>query len=111
MKSFATLDDEFKGYLKQLIETGKLEKGSGATSVGVVQTILNLGIENLSKKQIGVFYDYVLGKFVIEKCEICGDEIPWSYIINALKNGLCETCTETRKRVKEEKENKAKARK
>ena len=111
MKPFASLDDDFRNYLKQLIDTGQLEKKSGPTSVGVVQTILNFGIENLSKKQAGVFYDHVLKKFVIEKCKICGDEIPWSFMINALKNGHCETCMETRRRVKEGKKKKAKTQK
>ena len=89
----------------QLIETGRLMKMSGNTSVGIVETILNNGLENLSPKQAEVFYEHVIKKAVVRTCKICDDEIPWPFMFDALNNGhLCQICSETREQVKKKAE-------
>ena len=100
MKPFAKLDDDFKDP-EAAIETGHLKKLSGDTSVGIVETILKNGLENLSPKQAEVFYEHVINKVVVRSCKICDDEIPWPYMFDALNNGhLCQICSETREQVK-----------
>jgi len=41
MEPFATLNEEFKKYLTQLVESGRLNEMSGSISVGIARVIVN----------------------------------------------------------------------
>ena len=101
MKKFAELDNDFKEYLFVLQASGSLREKSGTVSEGIVETLLNHGLEGLSSKQVKVFYEHVLSKFFIEKCAICNEDIQWPQMFEAYKNkNMCEICVKTRQAVK-----------
>jgi len=94
MKPFARLDRGFRSYLQRLVDTGRLKKESGSISLGISEQLLDAGFESLSIKQSQVFFEYVIGKLVINKCGFCKNDIPWSEMYAALDNGdYCRECS------------------
>ena len=104
MNKFAHLDDGFRKYLQKLIETGRLEKECQDTCFGIAKILIDKGFECLNGNQIKPFYDFVIGKLVIDKCGFCRDDIPWPEMFDALDNGgYCSTCARAHEEVMKEK--------
>ncbi len=100
MKPIARLDRGFRSYLKKLIDSGRLKKRYGIVSLGVAEQLLNDGFETLSGRQAQVFYEYVIGRLVINKCGFCKNDIRWSEMYAALDNGgYCKDCAKTHQEV------------
>jgi hypothetical protein len=100
MKPIARLDRGFRSYLQKLIDSGRLKKEYGKVSLGVTEQVLNDGIETLTARQAPVFYDYVIGRLVINKCGFCKNDIRWSEMYAALDNGgYCKDCAKKRQEV------------
>ena len=100
MKPFARLDRGFKSYLKKLVDTGRLKKEVGRTSLGISEQVLAAGLESLSVKQSQVFFEFVIGRLVIDKCGFCKDDIRWSEMYAALDNGgFCKDCAKAHQEI------------
>ena len=100
MKPFARLDRGFRSYLKKLVDSGRLKKEYGKVSLGIAKQVLNDGLETLSGKQVQVFYDFVIEKLVINKCNFCKDDIRWSEMYAALDNGgFCKDCAKAHQEI------------
>ena len=75
--------DEFKEFLKQLVESGK---GDGV----------------LSPEQMKVF-DRMIDTNVIENCQRCGVPIPWEEMFIAIDNGgYCCYCQHMMEKIEKE---------
>ena len=81
-------EPDFKGYLNDLINTGRLSD----TEAGITKQVIDKGYDSLSEKQKFVF-DRAISNNSIDECKTCGTDIPWSEMLNALDNGgLCSHC-------------------
>lgn len=90
--------DESKGFLKQLVESDRLED----TELGIAKLVLNKGYESLSPKQIQVF-DRMIDTNVIENCQRCGVPIPWEEMFMATDNGgYCCYCQYMMEKIEKE---------
>jgi hypothetical protein len=67
MRTFAYLDEGFKNYLKQIVDSGHLKKVSRNVSFDITKILLENGFESLSAKQVLVFFEHVVGKLIIDK--------------------------------------------
>lgn len=82
-------DDDFAGFLQQIVDMGDLED----TALGITKQVINQGEKSLSEKQEHVFQRYVLDRFTVSKCSRCGSDIPWCEMYDAsTKNGMCNYC-------------------
>ena len=90
--------DEFKGFLKQLVESGRLE----GTELGIAKLVLDKGYGNLSPKQMKVF-NRMIDANVIENCQRCGAPIPWEEMFVAVDNGgYCSYCQHMMEKIEKE---------
>lgn len=81
-------ESDFKDYLNDLINTGRLSD----TEAGIAKQVIDKDYDSLSEKQKFVF-DRAISNNSIEECKTCGTDIPWSEMLNALDNGgLCSHC-------------------
>ena len=81
-------EDDFKGFVQQLIDYGRLED----KEAGIAKRMLDKGYDTLSDKQKFVF-DKTIEKNTIKNCNRCGCNIPWSEMYEALGNGgYCNYC-------------------
>lgn len=88
MDKMRFLEDDFKGYLEQLIELGRLEPMQS----GITKFVIDEGYDSLSPKQRKVF-DYMVDKNTVSSCQRCGTDIPWCEMLEALDNGgFCSYC-------------------
>lgn len=81
-------EDDLNDYLKMLISTNRLE----GTAKGVTLQVINQGIDSLSEKQLYRFEE-AMSQNMIEECQLCGGQIPWSEMSGAEDNGgYCSWC-------------------
>ena len=90
--------DEFKEFLKQLVESGRLE----GTELGVAKLVLGKGYGVLSPEQMKVF-DRMIDTNVIENCQRCGVPIPSEEMFIAIDNGgYCCYCQHMMEKIEKE---------
>lgn len=88
MKKDNYYDDEFKGFVQALIDSGRIE----GKEAGIAKCMLDKGYDALSDKQKYVF-DKMIENNTIAECKRCGCDIPWSEMLEALDNGgYCNYC-------------------
>ena len=81
-----TENDEFRGFLNEILERQILE----GAATGITKHVVSHGIKGLSAKQLEVFKQQVLDKYTIAGCIACGSEIPWSEMFkSATGTKLC----------------------
>ena len=83
-------DDDYEGFVDFLREIlPELDK----KAAGITRFVMDNGLDSLSAKQEYVFETEVMDMYPNEKCKVCGDFIPWSYMYAAqLNDGLCYDC-------------------
>lgn len=98
MKTERFLDEEFKGYVQELINAGRLED----KELGIAKRMLDKGYDSLSDKQKFVF-DKAIENNMIESCQRCGCDIPLCEMLEALYNGgLCNYCQHMKEKMDKE---------
>lgn len=81
-------DPEFEDFVESLLKCERLE---GKAVIGIAKAIV--AGNNLSKDQIDTFIKYGLLKDnYVEECEVCLIPIPWSEMLYALDDNLCDHC-------------------
>jgi hypothetical protein len=81
--------DDFKSFLRELIEREVLD----GPALGITKHVISNGIKSLSDKQLPVFKIFVLDKYTIAGCEVCGSDISWSEMFEAATGTkLCSNC-------------------
>lgn len=91
-------EDDFLGFVSELIDS----KEYTGKELGILSRYYNKGYENLSLKQKYVF-DKVIEGAVVESCDRCGSDIPWSEMLSAQDNGgLCNYCEHMWNKIKDE---------
>jgi|SRR6218665_1709429 len=84
-------EDAFPEFLSTLIDGHMLEP----MAEGIARIVLDKGVEALSDKQRFVFEKEALGYFYVERCEGCGEDIPWPEMLEAADNGgYCSRCAQ-----------------
>jgi len=82
-------DAEINDFLVTLIELEAIERAA----LGIAKQVLDKGYASLSPKQEQVFDRYIIAEFTRERCERCGQAIPWSEMYDAYDNGgFCGFC-------------------
>lgn len=88
MRKERFLEDDFEGFLQDLINSGRLDD----REAGIAKRVLDKGYDSLSDKQKHIF-DKMIDNNSIEECNGCGCDIPWSEMLEALENGgYCSYC-------------------
>lgn len=88
MKKERYLEEDFKGYVRELIRLHLLDE----KETGIAKFMLDNGYDSLSEKQKYVF-DKAIERNSIEECKDGDGAIPWCEMIEALDNGgLCSWC-------------------
>lgn len=81
-------EEDFEGFLKDLIDSGRIE----GMEAGITKFAMNNGYETLSNKPKYVF-ERMIKENSIEECKRCSCDIPWSEMLEALDNGgYCNYC-------------------
>lgn len=81
-------EDDFNGFLEELISSKRLEP----KEEGITKLYLDKGYDAMSIKQRYVF-DKMIEDNSVSECTRCGSPIPWSEMLAALDNGgLCNYC-------------------
>lgn len=81
-------ENDFKGYLKELVSLNYLE----GTALGIAKQVITKGVNSLTDKQKYVFQNEVIDKYVKDYCERCSNSIPWSEMSIAHETGFCGWC-------------------
>ncbi len=98
MKTERYYEESFKGFVVELINSGRLE----TNEAGIAKQMLDKGYESLSEKQKFVF-DKAIENNTVDACQRCGLDIPWSEMLEALDNGgYCNYCQHMMKKMTEE---------
>ena len=98
MKRTRYYEDDFEGFIHELIDSGRLE----AKEVGIAKYMLDNGYNSLSQKQAFVF-DRMIDNNTIERCKRCDMDIPWCEMFDALDNGgYCNYCKHMMEKMDEE---------
>ena len=88
MKEERFIEEDFEGFLEDLIKSGRLDD----KEAGIAKRMLDKGYDNLSDKQKYVFNKMIRNNSV-EECQRCACDIPWSEMLEALDNGgYCNYC-------------------
>jgi len=91
-------EDDFNGFLQELIKSDRLE----SKEEGITKLVLDKGYDALSQKQKYVF-DKMIGDNTVQECERCACDIPWSEMLEALDNGgYCNYCQHMMEKIEEE---------
>ena len=91
-------DDEFEGFVEDLINSGRIED----KELGIAKRMLDKGYDSLSVKQKYVF-DKMIRDNSIEECARCGVTIPWCEMLEALDNGgYCNYCQYMMEKIEKE---------
>lgn len=81
-------EEDFKGFLEQLIGSGRIE----GTEAGITKYVIDKDYDSLSPKQKFVF-DRMINENTLNECKRCGCDIPWCEMLEALDNGgYCNYC-------------------
>ncbi|MDN0023367.1 hypothetical protein [Leyella lascolaii] len=88
MKTERYLEEDFEGFVEDLIKSGRLED----KEFGISKRMLDKGYGSLSDKQKYVF-DKMIDSNSVEECKRCACDIPWCEMLEALDNGgYCNYC-------------------
>ena len=88
MKEERFIEEDFEGFLEDLIKSGRLDDKEAV----IAKRMLDKGYDNLSDKQKYVFNKMIRNNSV-EECQRCACDIPWSEMLEALDNGgYCNYC-------------------
>ena len=88
MNNVRYYEEDFKGFLEQLISSGRTE----GKEAGIAKFFIDNNYESLSDKQKYVL-DRMIDENSIKECERCGSDIPWCEMLEALDNGgYCNYC-------------------
>lgn len=88
MKTERYLEEDFEGFVEDLIKSGRLED----KEFGISKRMLDKGYGSLSNKQKYVF-DKMIDSNSVEECKRCACDIPWCEMLEALDNGgYCNYC-------------------
>lgn len=88
MKTERYLEEDFEGFVEDLIKLGRLED----KEFGISKRMLDKGYGSLSDKQKYVF-DKMIDSNSVEECKRCACDIPWCEMLEALDNGgYCNYC-------------------
>ena len=91
-------EEDFEGYLNDLINSGRLN----STEEGITKYLIDNGYDSLSDKQKRVFNRMIDNNSVAE-CKRCAIDIPWCEMIEALDNGgYCNYCQHMMEKLEEE---------
>ena len=81
-------EEDFDGFLEQLIESGRLD----SKQAGIAKFMIDKGYDALSDKQKYVF-DHIIADNTVGKCKRCAIDIPWCEMFETLDNGgYCNYC-------------------
>lgn len=98
MRKERFLEDDFEGFLQDLINSGRLDD----KEAGIAKRVLDKGYDSLSDKQKYVF-DKMIDNNSVEECKRCGCDIPWSEMLEALENGgYCSYCQHMMEKLEKE---------
>lgn len=88
MKKNRYYEEDFEGFLEQLINSGRLDD----KQAGIAKFMIDNGYDALSDKQKYVF-DHMIANNTVNECTRCAIDIPWSEMLEALDNGgYCNYC-------------------
>jgi hypothetical protein len=75
--------------LQELLASGRLE----GAAAGITRQVMARGESTLSERQEWVFNTEVRAKYLLRVCDLCGDLIPVSEVMESLGNGgMCARC-------------------
>jgi len=98
MKKERFLGEDFKVFVRDLIDSGRLEE----KELGIAKRMLDKGYDTLSDKQRYVF-DKIIEDNIVEKCQRCGLDIPFNEMFEALENGgYCNYCQHMMEKIDKE---------
>lgn len=98
MKETRFLEDDFEGFVQDLINSGRLEE----KEAGIAKRMLDKGYDSLSEKQRYVF-DKAIENNSVKECKRCGCDIPWCEMLEALDNGVfCNYCQHMMEKIDKE---------
>lgn len=98
MKETRFLEDDFEGFVQDLVNSGRLDE----KEAGIAKRMLDKGYDSLSEKQKFVF-DRAIENNSVQECKRCGCNIPWCEMIEALDNGgYCNYCQHMKEKMDEE---------
>lgn len=98
MKETRFLEDDFEGFVQDLINSGRLEE----KEAGIAKRMLDKGYDSLSEKQRYVF-DKAIENNSVKECKRCGCDIPWCEMLEALDNGgFCNYCQQMMEKIDKE---------
>lgn len=98
MKETRFLEDDFEGFVQDLINSGRLEE----KEAGIAKRMLDKGYDSLSEKQRYVF-DKAIENNSVKECKRCVCDIPWCEMLEALDNGgYCNYCQYMMEKMEEE---------
>ena len=98
MKKERFLEEDFEGFIEDLIKSGRLDD----KEIGISKRMLDIVYDNLSDKQKYVF-DKMINNNSVEECQRCACDIPWSEMLEALDNGgYCNYCQNMKEKLEKE---------
>lgn len=98
MNSARFHEEDFSGFLQQLVDSKQLEP----MQEGITKLVIDKGYDILSEKQRKVF-DYMINTTCKETCERCESDIPWCEMFEALDNGgYCNYCQHMLEKLEDE---------
>ena len=98
MKVIRYNEDDFEGFVQDLINTGRIEE----KEAGIAKLMLDKGYDALSDKQKYVF-DKMINENSVEECKRCAIDIPWCEMLEALENGgYCNYCQHMMEKIEQE---------
>ena len=98
MKVIRYNEDDFEGFVQDLINTGRIE----GKEAGIAKLMLDKGYDKLSDKQKYVF-DKMINENTVEECKRCATDIPWCEMLEALENGgYCNYCQHMMEKIEQE---------
>lgn len=93
-KNFDYEDEDFIGFLKELLDSYQYEQGDeyDKTFAGIAAFAIDKGWKALSEKQQDVI-KIRINQICPDRCSHCGDSIPWCEMLYAIENdGMCSHC-------------------
>lgn len=91
-------EEGLSAFIEELIDSNRLE----GMEADIAKLMLDKGYASLSKKQRYIF-DKSIENHTIDECQLCGVDIPWCEMLEALVNGgYCGYCQHMMEKINEE---------